>query len=67
VALHDRGLVDVVTTPFGLLARRQGESALYHLPYPRLAILGPLEGWDEVGGDTLLDLARSLSERGGTA
>jgi len=48
IALHDRGFVDVVTTMTGLLARRQGEANLYYLPYGKLALLGPLEGWRPV-------------------
>ena len=32
----------------GLLARRQGEANLYYLPYGKLALLGPLEGWRPV-------------------
>jgi hypothetical protein len=33
IALHERGFVDVVTSPTGLLARRIGEAQLYFLPY----------------------------------
>jgi hypothetical protein len=67
VALHDRGFVDVVTTMTGLLARRQGEPTLYHLSYPRLSLLGPLEGWTPVYtstlGNILLLERRVLSDR----
>jgi hypothetical protein len=67
VALHDRGLVDVVTTQTGLLARRQGEPVLYYLSYPKLALLGPLEGWVPVFesplGNLLLLERRVLADR----
>jgi hypothetical protein len=48
IALHDRGLVDVVTTPTGLVARRIGEPQLYYLPFARFARTGPLDGWTAV-------------------
>lgn len=67
IALHERGFVDVVTTPFGLLARRQGEPFLYHLPYGKLIVMGPLEGWSPVYeaplGNILLLERRVLGER----
>jgi hypothetical protein len=67
VALHERGFVDVVTTLGGLLARRQGEPTLYHLPYGKLALLGPLEGWRPVFeaplGNILLLERRVLADR----
>jgi hypothetical protein len=67
VALHDKGYVDVVTTASGLLARRLGEPHLYHLPYPELALLGPLEGWSAVFdsplGNVLLLERRVLGDR----
>jgi hypothetical protein len=53
VALHDKGFVDVVTTPSGLLARRQGEANLYYLSHVKLTLLGPLEGWTPVYESTL--------------
>jgi hypothetical protein len=67
VALHDRGFVDVVTTRSGLVARRQGEPILYHLPFAKLALLGPLEGWTPVFesplGNVLLLERRVLGDR----
>src|SRR5215468_6910312 len=67
VALHDKGYADVVTTQTGLLARRQGEPSLYHLPYPKLALLGPLEGWTPVFesplGNVVLLERRVLADR----
>ncbi len=67
VALHDKGFVDVVTTHAGLLARRQGEPHLYHLPYPKLALRGPLDGWAPVFeaplGNVLLLERRVLADR----
>jgi len=67
IALHDKGYVDVVTTRAGLLARRQGEPVLYHLPYPDLGSLGPLDGWmpvfDSPLGNILLLERRVLGDR----
>ncbi len=67
VALHDRGFVDVVTTMTGLLARRQGEERLYYLPFVKLALMGPLEGWvpvfDSTLGNILLLERRVLGDR----
>ena len=67
VALHDKGFVDVVTTPSGLLARRQGEATLYYLSHVKLALLGPLEGWtpvyDSTLGKILLLERRALADR----
>jgi len=67
VALHERGFVDVVTTPTGLLARRIGEPKLYFLPYQVLDSLGPLEGWGAVFlsplGNILLCERRALAGR----
>jgi hypothetical protein len=44
-ALHARGFADAVVTNMGLLARRIGERALYHLSWQQLAQRGALEGW----------------------
>ncbi len=67
VGLHERGLVDVVTTRTGLLARRQGEASLYHQPFTRLALRGPLDGWAPVFvsplGNILLLERRVLGDR----
>jgi hypothetical protein len=67
VALHDRGFVDVVTTRAGLLARRQGEPNIYYLPFTKLALLGPLEGWTPVFesplGNVLMLERRVLGDR----
>jgi hypothetical protein len=67
IALHDRGFVDVVTTRAGLLARRQGEPNIYYLPFTKLALLGPLEGWNPVFesplGNVLMLERRVLGDR----
>jgi hypothetical protein len=67
IALHDRGFVDVVTTRTGLIARRQGEAQLYHLPFTKLALLGPLESWapvfDSPLGNILMLERRILADR----
>lgn len=48
IALHDRGFVDVVTTPTGLLARRINEPHLYFVPYVRLGDSATMSAWSPV-------------------
>ncbi len=55
VALHERGFVDVVTTPTGLLARRMGEPNLYFRSYTGFAE-APLEDWVPIFGAPLGNL-----------
>jgi hypothetical protein len=67
IALHEKGYVDVVSTHTGLLARRQGEPHLYYLAFPKLALVGPLDGWSPVFhsplGNLLLLERRVLGNR----
>lgn len=48
VELHQRGIVDCVVTTSGILARRIGEPALFHLTFEQLAKQGPGAGWTPV-------------------
>jgi hypothetical protein len=65
--LHASGLVDVVVTTTGLLARRINEPLLFHMELATLAKDGPREGWTEVFrsemGNILLVERRVLNYR----
>jgi hypothetical protein len=67
MALHDRGIVDVVTTSIGLLARRIGEPDLFFLPFALFADDGPTGEWRPVFrsplGNILMVERRVMSER----
>jgi hypothetical protein len=65
-ALHERGYVDVVTTPTGLLARKIADHRLWYLP-SGAAAGSVLDGWDPVFdsplGNVLLLERRVLADR----
>jgi hypothetical protein len=67
VDLHASGLVDVVVTSSGLLARRINEAKLYHTDFASVARSGGREGWHEVFrsemGNILLVERRVLNYR----
>lgn len=68
IALHDRGLVDVVTTAIGLLARRIGESKLFFLPFAHFDADGAPTGewravYDSPYGNILMLERRVLADR----
>ena len=68
VDLHARGIVDVVVTTSGLLARKINEPGLYHLSFASLAAMsGPTGEWHEVFrssmGNILLVERRVLNYR----
>lgn len=48
IALHEIGIVDVVTAAPGLLARKIGDPRLWHLPYAALAGGGIRNAWTPV-------------------
>ena len=63
VPLHERGFVDVVTAPTGLLARRIGAPHLYFLPYAKLASLEWAPIFQSVLGNVLLLERRIIANR----
>jgi hypothetical protein len=48
IALHELGLVDVVTSETGLVARRIGEVQLFYLPYTSIGKDGLIKNWTGV-------------------
>jgi hypothetical protein len=63
VALHERGFVDVVTAPTGLLARRIGEPRLFFLPYAAMKTQEWLPVFASSFGNVLLLERRIVADR----